>query len=118
MLIIFFSKTGNIKRFVNKIEKRNIQGMEDLIINEPFILITYTINYGEIPKEVATFLKKNKTYLSGVVGSGNKNWGILYCKAASDIAKQYNVENIYNFELAGNKHQVEEFKKIYEERYE
>jgi protein involved in ribonucleotide reduction len=112
MKIIYFSKTGNIKRFSQKIEHNCIDGSTIDQINEKYILITYTFNFGEIPEEVGLFLKKNHNNLKAVIGSGNKNWGILYNKAAIDISQKYNVKLLYQFELAGNIHDVNNVNKI------
>jgi len=75
MRVVYFSLTGNIERFVNKL---NISipievGHIDLITEEPFILITYTAKFGEIPESVKLFLEKNENNLRAVIGSGNRN---------------------------------------------
>lgn len=120
MKIAYFSLTGNNVKFL---KKTNIDHSElvcikpdlNLKMEEDFILLTSTIGIGEIPEIVIDFLnyEDNHKHLKGVVGSGNKNWGIRYCLAAKNIAKMYNVENIFNFELAGNQHDVEKFLEIY-----
>lgn len=109
MLIAYDSKTGNVKRFVTKLELPCIQLKEDLMVNEKFILITYTIGFGEVPKNVMTFLEKNHQYLIGVASSGNRNWGNNFAVAADIIAAKYNVPIIHKFELSGTKKDVEIF---------
>lgn len=114
MIIVYFSKTGNIERFVNKIKKidskiKFINGNKVSKIKENYILLTYTINFGEVPNEVDKFLKNNNKNIKGIVGSGNKNWGIYYCNAANIISKKYNIPILMNFELAGNIHDINTF---------
>ncbi len=109
MKIIYFSKTKNIERFVKKVEYECHNGNEINKIDDKFILITYTTGFGETPEEVTSFLEKNHSNLIGVVGSGNKNWGIYYCLAAKDISKKYDTKLLMCFELAGNKHDVLKF---------
>lgn len=108
--IIYFSKTGNIDRFVKKLNYNNYKKLEeDLILKEPFVLITSTINFGEVPLEVKKFLKNNHNFLVGVSGSGNRNWGSNFAKAADIISKKFNVPIINKFELSGNIYDVEIF---------
>ncbi len=113
MKVVYFSKTGNIKRFMQNIECDKVIGSKDLVINEPFLLVTYTTGFGEVPIEVKYFLSKpiNKQNIRYVVGSGNRNWGINYCKAAIIISKNFNCELLQTFELSGNNHDIENFKK-------
>ena len=115
MKIIYFSLTGNIERFVNKVDHKCERGTKDMIVDEKYILITYTINFGEVPSEVAHFVNNNKDNLIGVIGSGNRNWGVKYCKAAYIIAEQCDVEVLQTFELSGTIHEVAKFNKIVEE---
>ena len=114
MLIVYISKTGKIERFLEKTEypnlKRIVDGTE--MVNEPFILLTGTVGIGEIAQEVKDFLKNNHQLLKGVIGSGNKNWGAMYCKAAYKVAKKFDVPMLMTFESAGTTHDVEEFNKV------
>ncbi|MDR2008770.1 MAG: class Ib ribonucleoside-diphosphate reductase assembly flavoprotein NrdI [Alphaproteobacteria bacterium] len=114
MQIIYASKTGNIPKFLAKAGVENALKIGDMseIVNEDFILITYTTGIGEVPSEVAAFLKNNHQHLIGVIGSGNKNWGNAFCNGAKTISKTYNSPLLLTFELAGNKHDVEKFLQI------
>lgn len=66
MLITYESMTGNVRRFVRKLEqKTKIKTMEiteDLKVNEPFIHITYTIKFGQIPEKLRNSYIKTKIY--------------------------------------------------------
>jgi len=72
--IVYFSRTGNIKKFVKKLNYSNVMEItEGIITNKHFVLIVSTINFGEVPVEYKKFLKNNHKYMIGVSGSGNKN---------------------------------------------
>lgn len=108
-IIVYDSLTGNVKRFVSKLGIEALKVSQDLIITKPYILITYTIGFGEVPKSTSTFLEKNKDYLIGIAVSGNKNWGDNFAKAADIISAKYNVPIIHKFELSGTNKDVELF---------
>ncbi|MES5837419.1 class Ib ribonucleoside-diphosphate reductase assembly flavoprotein NrdI, partial [Bacillus cereus group sp. MG11] len=42
MLIVYASKTGNVKRFVGKTGLETVQISDGLLVNEKYVLITYT----------------------------------------------------------------------------
>nr|WP_245864492.1 class Ib ribonucleoside-diphosphate reductase assembly flavoprotein NrdI [Paenibacillus donghaensis] len=89
---------------------KSIKITPDLIVHEPFVLITYTTGFGEVPKSVDRFLSLNNKNIKGVIGSGNMNWGKFFCGAAETISKQYEVPLLHKFELSGNKKDVEKIK--------
>lgn len=110
MLIVYDSFTGNVKRFVEKTKLPNVRITEDLLISEPFILITYTFGFGQAPESTINFLQRNHSQLKAVASSGNKNWGEFYGKAAEIIADKYKVPSLMKFELGGTDNDVEKFK--------
>ncbi|MCM3366004.1 class Ib ribonucleoside-diphosphate reductase assembly flavoprotein NrdI [Bacillus safensis] len=113
MLITYDSLTGNVQRFVDKITNNmylNVEKItEDTMITEPFIHITYTIGFGEVPKLTQVFIHNNKEMLRGISSSGNKNWGNNFGLAANKIASQYSVPILLKFELAGTDSDVAKF---------
>ncbi|PRS47583.1 class Ib ribonucleoside-diphosphate reductase assembly flavoprotein NrdI [Bacillus sp. MZGC1] len=113
MLITYESLTGNVQRFVDKITNNkhlNVKKItEDTMITEPFIHITYTIGFGEVPKLTQVFIHNNKGLLRGICSSGNKNWGNNFGLAADKIASQYDVPILLKFELAGTDSDVAKF---------
>lgn len=117
MKVIYFSLTGNCKRFVEmcKIPEEDVIDlwMIDNEVDFDYILITPTIGFGLVPDDVKNFLEKNYKHLKGVVGSGNKNWGNRFAKAADTISEQYNVPLLMKIELHGNTKDLLKFKKIY-----
>lgn len=110
MLIVYDSMTGNVQRFIDKLGMRNIKIYDGLVVNEPFVLVTYTFKFGEIPDSVNKFLKNNFKMLKGVASSGNRNWGHLFCRAAHTISDTYGIPLILKFELGGTKEDLEKFK--------
>jgi protein involved in ribonucleotide reduction len=109
LLIAYDSKTGNVKRFVKKLNMHTVKIADNLLIEEPFILVTYTTGFGEVPETTARFLERNYKFLKGVAASGNKNWGSNYAKSADLISMQYNVPIISKFELSGTNQDVARF---------
>ncbi|WP_195536382.1 class Ib ribonucleoside-diphosphate reductase assembly flavoprotein NrdI [Bacillus paralicheniformis] len=106
MLVTYESMTGNVRRFVRKLEqKMQIKTMEiteDLKVAEPFIHITYTIKFGQIPEKTQKFIHNNKDFLYGVCSSGNRNWGSYYAAAADKLSQHYQVPVLLKFELSGS----------------
>ncbi|MCU6709540.1 class Ib ribonucleoside-diphosphate reductase assembly flavoprotein NrdI [Paenibacillus sp. J5C_2022] len=101
MLVVYDSKTGNVKRFVNKLEMRTMSIDEYHDIDEPYVLITYTTGFGQVPEKVASFLEAKHGMLRGVAASGNRNWGTGFAKSADTISQKYDVPVIAKFELSG-----------------
>ena len=117
MKIIVYSLTGNCKRFVDmcEIPEEDVIYLQDIDydVNFDYILITPTFGFGEVPVAVSKFLKENYKHLTGVVGSGNKNWGERFANAAEIISSEYNIPLLMKIELHGSKKDISEFKKIY-----
>ncbi|MFC9708739.1 class Ib ribonucleoside-diphosphate reductase assembly flavoprotein NrdI [Paenibacillus sp. NPDC056933] len=109
MLIVYDSITGNVKRFISKLQLPAVQIQNQMTIDEPYVLVTYTTGFGQIPDKVSSFLQKNSEYLIGVAASGNRNWGERFAKSADLISDFYNVPVISKFELSGSKRDVEHF---------
>ncbi|WP_088549456.1 class Ib ribonucleoside-diphosphate reductase assembly flavoprotein NrdI [Paenibacillus aquistagni] len=110
MRIIFDSKTGNVKRFVGKLDMECTQITPELEIEEPYILITYTTGFGQAPQMTKDFLSRNGRLPLAVASSGNMNWGNNYGRAANLIAEQYGVPVLMKFELSGTQKDVVRFK--------
>lgn len=112
-IIVYDSKTSNVQRFINKVKNElNIETIkiyDDLIIKKPFILVTYTTGFGQVPRTTKHFLMKNHQYMIAVASSGNMNWGMKFAVAADEISKKYDVPIILKFELSGTKKDVQSF---------
>lgn len=102
MLVVYYSLTGNIKRFLDRTHYKNVLNIKDADnIKEPYVLITNTLGFGEVPPKVKEFLKSNSNYLKGVISSGNRNWGPNFAKAGDIISSEYNVPLLMKIELHG-----------------
>lgn len=104
MIIAYYSLTGNVRRFVGKLGRpASLYAIKygGSLLTEPFVLITPTTGFGQVPAVVAEFIESNSEYLAGVVASGNVNWGANYGKAGRTISEQYAVPLIHTFELSG-----------------
>ncbi|MFF2886858.1 class Ib ribonucleoside-diphosphate reductase assembly flavoprotein NrdI [Paenibacillus sp. NPDC057967] len=101
MLVVYDSKTGNVKRFIKKLNMRAVPIDEQNQVDEPFVLVTYTTGFGQVPEKVNSFLEMNHNMLRGVSASGNRNWGPGFAKSADTISQKYHVPVISKFELSG-----------------
>lgn len=109
MLVVYDSKTGNVKRFVKKLNMHAVSIDEMPEVDEPYVLITYTTGFGQVPPKVTDFLQQNHKMLRGVSASGNRNWGTGFAKSADTIAQTYNVPVILKFELSGTNQDTLQF---------
>ena len=116
--IVYFSKMGNVKRFVSRLsEQFEVCSIANYEKGE-YILITPTYGFGQIPQPVHDFLLQHGKNMIAVVGSGNKNWGVNYAKASRMVANSYKVPLLMTFELSGVDNDLRKFEKIVEEFYE
>ena len=118
VLVVYFSSTTeNTRRFVEKLDLpakriplRRIDG--DLEVNEPYVLICPTYGGGAsisgqnsrpVPKQVIRFLNNphNRSYIRGVIASGNSNFGTDFGIAGDIISAKTQVPYLYRFELMG-----------------
>lgn len=107
MKIAFASQTGNVAAFVEKLDMEAIEvifGNE--MIEEEFVLITYTDGDGEVPDFVEDFLDNNNANLRGVVASGNMAWADTFCFAADVVHEKYNVPILGKFEDDGTEEDI------------
>lgn len=83
-------------------------------VSRPYVLVVPTYGGGEIktaiPRQVKTFLNdpKNRSFIRGVITSGNTNFGEHYCAAGALIAKKCQIPELYHFELLGTQRDIEE----------
>jgi len=101
MKIYYYSIAGNIRRFLANCQLDVELLTASTIATEPFVLVTNTLGFGEVPAPVAAFLRNNHRNLVTVAGSGNRNWGANFARAADLISEKYNVPIILKFELSG-----------------
>jgi len=107
MLIVYDSRTGNVKRFVARLDLPAVPVEEEAVLEEPFVLVTHTTGFGQVPPRTAAFLARNGRYLRGVAASGNRNWGENFARSADRIAAAFGVPVLHKFELSGTAADVE-----------
>ncbi|MBW7976837.1 class Ib ribonucleoside-diphosphate reductase assembly flavoprotein NrdI [Bacillus velezensis] len=111
MIITYESKTGNVKRFAQALQRELnfdiIEITDDLIVEEEFIHITYTIGFGEVPERTLNFIIKNKNKIKGVAVSGNRVWGDNYGLAGDKLSAKFHVPLLLKFELSGTKQDLQ-----------
>ena len=112
MMVVYASRTGNVNRFVDKLElglaRARVEELHE--VDEPYILITYTTGFGQVPEPVEDFLQKNHGRLKGIAASGNRNWGVNFARSADLISARYQVPVLAKFELSGTSRDVEQFR--------
>lgn len=118
-MIVFASRTGNVRYIANKLSSiPTVEMNEGLIIDLPFFIFTYTDGLGNTPKEVLDFLENNYKLLRGVIASGNTNFGSGYCGSADEISIKYNVPIIRKIDLRGNQDDIDAIERAYKLRIE
>lgn len=81
MKIVYYSLTGNVRRFLQKSNFTGESLLDIQTIEEPFIVVTGTIGFGEVPDPVRQFPNRNSRYLVAVASSGNRNWGQNFARS-------------------------------------
>lgn len=118
MLIAYYSLTGNVSRFIDKLGEPNIEidSVNPFIdVDEPYIIVAPTYDI-EMTEPINDFIEHNPLDLfKGVIGSGNLNFADLYVFTAKDISEEYNVPMLYAFEYSGTAEDVAEIKKLVKE---
>lgn len=111
MLIVFDTKTFNVLRFSRKLPFETQRLSPSLIISEPFVLVTYTTGFGEVPSPTQAFMHdyEHRRLLRGVAVSGNRNWGENFGKAGDTLSAMYGVPLLLKFELSGQPSDVNKF---------
>ncbi|MBB6444443.1 class Ib ribonucleoside-diphosphate reductase assembly flavoprotein NrdI [Bacillus benzoevorans] len=116
-MIVYASRTGNVRYIASKLKAKYIEVSEDLMMNKSYLLITYTDGLGDIPAKVVRFLEQNAQFCKGVVVSGNSNFGHTVFGGAGDkIAAMYHIPLVRKLDLRGNKADYEAIQTFYETR--
>jgi ribonucleoside-diphosphate reductase protein NrdI len=107
IVIVVDSMTGLGKKFADKLgypvfEIQTYQPKSD----DAILLITRSINFGEIPSFTQTFLDGFAKQVIGVVVGGNRTWGKNFGAAGDKISLTYGIPLILKFEGIGMPHEV------------
>jgi len=114
MLIVFASRTGNVRRFVKKAVELSVLRLRTCELPEiiPFQhahLVTYTDPMGAVPPMVENFLIHHHRKILSISGSGNRNWGRDFAAAVDHIHQQYGIPINLKFELSGTPTEIQTF---------
>ncbi|MCG7247436.1 class Ib ribonucleoside-diphosphate reductase assembly flavoprotein NrdI [Corynebacterium simulans] len=118
-LVYFSSVSENTKRFVERLGRPAVRiplrpkknGM--IQVSHPYVLVVPTYGGGSlkraVPKQVITFLNDpiNRSFIRGVISSGNTNFGNAYCVAGQIISAKCHVPELYHFELLGTQKDID-----------
>lgn len=115
MKVVYFSMTGQTRKFVQKL------GMETLELNpnnpfevmeDSYIVVTPTYD-AEVTEILEDFIETshNRQLLKGVAGGGNLNFGPLFVFTAKELAEAYRVPLLHTFEFQGMDEDVKLLKK-------
>ncbi|AMO85215.1 hypothetical protein B857_02419 [Solibacillus isronensis B3W22] len=101
-MIIFASRTGNVRSIVQKLglPAKDLAEVEKM--DEPYLLFTYTDGLGSVPPIVDQFMTANFELCKGIIVSGNRNFGHAFFGRAGDLlAAQYGIPLIEKVEMRG-----------------
>lgn len=114
MKLIYFSITGQTRRFVNKTTLKH----EEILPNDPefevsedFLLIVPSYadetpgaeKSMDIMDPVFEFMSfaDNARYCKGIIGTGNRNFAFLYIFTAKQLSAKFQIPIVYDFEFNG-----------------
>jgi protein involved in ribonucleotide reduction len=113
LAVVYYSTaSGNTQRFVSQLDYPliRITELEVTQVSSPYVLVIPTLSggNGRTPVEVVNFLnlESNRKLCVGVIGSGDRNFGKFFCKAATTVAQKLDVPVLYRFELFGTSDDV------------
>ena len=111
MIVYYDTKTGNVRRFIDKLKSINpswnfININDQEHFTEKGHLITYTWARGSVPVTTDYFIERYSELILSVSSSGNRNWGATFGNAADDISKNLGCPILHKFELSGLKQDV------------
>lgn len=116
LLVYFSSSSENTHRFVDKLTlpalRIPLATSQKLKVDRPYILIVPSYGggsaHGAVPPQAIRFLNDatNRSWLRGVIGAGNRNFGAAFCLAGDIIARKCRVPFLDRVELLGTAEDV------------
>src|SRR5690606_10933977 len=119
--LYYDSKTGNVRRFIEKViqvtgwSAHRIQ--EDMGVEVPGHLVTFTTNFGKIPTLTDDFMKSHNDKFFSVSSSGNRNWGRIFVVAGDKVAESYDIALGFNLEWSDTMEDINQFIVIIKNQY-
>ena len=122
----YSSSSGLVRSFAERLDRPvhdlSVREVRRSEVDGPWVLLTPSYKTGNdandtVPEAVRRFLRSahNRRLLVGVMGSGNRNFGRYYQKAAREIAERSGRPVLFEFELAGTPWDVEECRRLLED---
>ncbi|QQO92468.1 ribonucleotide reductase flavodoxin [Staphylococcus phage Machias] len=122
MKLVYFTLTGNSKKFADKLDKTivgepielNRNNCEEIEMDEDYILICGSYN---TPHAIYNHVKKffsngmNLSRCIGIVGSGNRNLNYEFLTTPKKLCNDFNLELLMGIELFGIKNEHIELNK-------
>jgi len=110
MKLVYFSNTGQTRKFVKKLDMDSLELTPTnpfIEVHEDFIVIAPCYEK-EVTDVIDDFIGtgNNIKYCKGVIGGGNRNFADLFCYTAKDFAVDYNVPYLHEFEFQGSPNDV------------
>ena len=113
-MIIYASRTGNVRYIVQKLGLPAMDLADVDKIDEPYLLFTYTDGLGSVPPIVDQFMIANYNHCKGIIVSGNRNFGhAFFGRAGDSLAARYGIPLIEKLELRGTTSNYETIKNYY-----
>lgn len=113
-MIAFASRTGNVRYIISRLQLPAMEIGEASTLKVPFLLMTYTDGFGEVPEPVRSFMERSGSYCQGVIVSGNSNFGHhQFGRAGDEIARQWQIPLVRKIELRGFKEDYEAIRLYY-----
>nr|DAY18556.1 MAG TPA: NrdI Flavodoxin like [Caudoviricetes sp.] len=118
--LVYYTKTGNTKRFVDKIsgyESIELSPIDPFItLNEPYILVIPSYEPNVLPEIYETldeFLEHGDNYelCAGTFSGGNLNFNDKFGVTAKWVEEKYDIPIIRMFEFQGGDRDVAELEK-------
>lgn len=120
--VYYYSSTSNLTgRFAEHLAEatgRAVHNLADAEVRKseasgPWVLLTPSYKAGNadevtLPAGVRSFLRSpsNRRRMVGIIGSGNRNFGVYYQAAARELATTSRRPVLFEFELAGTPEDV------------
>lgn len=108
MDIVYWSgATKNTERLVKKFDLERRHASQDVLNDSILFMPSY--GSGGIPKDIRRLLshEENRNKIKAVVGTGNLNFGPLFCLAAEKVANKLGVPLLAKVEIFGTPEDVE-----------
>lgn len=97
-----------MRYIVSKLDVPSVEITEGLHIAEPFVLCTYTDGLGDVPELVEAFMRQNFQHCTGIIASGNRNFGVNFARAADVLSQRYDLPIVAKLDLRGQQADFEQ----------